>query len=86
MQKQLKRNKKTEVYLQVSKRSPHHQTTKKKVYVGPKQNKIDFERILNADLNNDQEVKQQTTLMIRNIPIKFNQQDMMQLIDKNFKG
>ena len=45
---------------------------KKKVLIGPKNNQIDPERILYADVNNDEEVLKLTTLMIRNIPIKFN--------------
>lgn len=44
---------------------------KKKVLVGPKCNKIDFERIVNSEINKDTEIEKQTTLMIRNIPIKF---------------
>jgi hypothetical protein len=46
---------------------------KKKVLIGPKNNQIDFERILYAQENGDEEVLKQTTLMIRNIPIKFTQ-------------
>jgi len=45
---------------------------KKKVLVGPKCNQIDFERIINSQNHADLEVEKQTTLMIRNIPIKFN--------------
>ena len=59
---------------------------KKKVLVGPKCNQIDFERIINSQINNDTEVEKQTTLMIRNIPIKFSQPDMLKLFDEKFQG
>ena len=44
---------------------------KKKVLIGPKNNKIEFDRLIYAEENGDFEVLKQTTLMIRNIPIKF---------------
>jgi len=59
---------------------------KKKVLVGPKCNQIDFERIINSQNHADLEVEKQTTLMIRNIPIKFNQTDMLKLFDEKFQG
>ena len=43
----------------------------KKVLIGPKNNQIDFDRILFCQDNDDLEVMKLTTLMIRNIPIKF---------------
>ena len=53
--------------------------------IGPKSNHIDFERIVNSQINQDTEIEKQTTLMIRNIPIKFNQFDMMDLFNEKFK-
>lgn len=52
---------------------------------GPKNNLIDFERILYASDNDDYEVIRQTTLMIRNIPIKITQNNMMEMINDKFK-
>ena len=49
---------------------------KKKKLVGPINNEINIDKILIALLNNyhgDQETLKQTTLMIKNIPIKFAQ-------------
>lgn len=43
----------------------------KKILIGPKNNTIDFDRILYGEENLDLEVMKLTTLMIRNIPIKF---------------
>lgn len=43
----------------------------KKTLVGPTDNDIDLERIVYAE--NDSQLQRQTTLMIRNIPLKFNQ-------------
>ena len=54
--------------------------------IGPKNNQINFFRILKAEENFDEEVLNLSTLMIRNIPIKFNQSDMLTLIDRNFYG
>jgi len=56
------------------------------VLIGPKNNQIEVERILTARDRGDDEILKQTTLMIRNIPIKFNQQDMIKLIDTKFKN
>lgn len=58
---------------------------KKKVLIGPKNNQIDFFRVLWAK-ENDDEVQGLTTLMIKNIPIRILQTDMLKLIDRNFKG
>ena len=54
--------------------------------IGPKNNQVDFDRIIYADKNGDLEVLGQTTLMIRNIPIKFSQADMMALINVQFEN
>ena len=35
---------------------------------------------------NDKEIQSQTTLMIKNIPVKFLQGDMLKLLNKNFTG
>ena len=58
---------------------------KKKVLIGPKNNKIDFFRILRAYEMNDEEVLSLTTLMIKNIPIRFKQDDMLKLLNRNFE-
>ena len=44
---------------------------RKKVLIGPKNNQIEFERIINAQETRDEEVLSLTTLMIKNIPIRF---------------
>jgi hypothetical protein len=44
---------------------------KKKDLNGPKSNQINFYRILRAEENQDEEGLELTTLMIKNIPIKF---------------
>lgn len=71
---------------------------KKKVLIGPKNNQIDLAKILRASqryegeqsqpdfFEDDEEVLSLTTLMIKNIPVKFLQGDMLKLIDKNFTG
>lgn len=71
---------------------------RKKVLIGPKNNQIDLEKILRAShrpdgeqgrpdyYEDDEEVLSLTTLMIKNIPVKFLQGDMLTLIDKNFTG
>jgi len=43
----------------------------KKVLVGPSNNQVNVYRILKAEQNLDSEVLGLTTLMIKNIPIKF---------------
>lgn len=58
----------------------------KKPLIGPENNQIEFERILYAEEMGDDEVLRQTTLMIRNIPIKFSQADMLELVDEKFEG
>lgn len=71
---------------------------RKKVLIGPKNNQINLEKILLASqqpdgalnrpefIEDDEEVLSLTTLMIKNIPVKFLQGDMLTLIDKNFTG
>ena len=59
---------------------------KKKVLIGPKNNKIDFFRILRSFEYPDDEVQSLTTLMIKNIPIRFQQNDMLKLLNRNFSG
>ena len=49
----------------------YDEASKKKVLIGPKNNQVDFDRIIYAEQNEDLELLGQTTLMIRNIPIKF---------------
>ena len=49
--------------------------------MGPKNKEVEVERLLYAYENNDRAILRQTTLMIRNIPIKFRQQDMLNLMD-----
>lgn len=63
----------------------HENKKQKKVYVGPKVHHVDLYRILNAEKNLDKEVLGLTTLMIKNIPVKFMQQDMLTLINQKFK-
>ena len=69
-----------------STKSSKSKKAKKKNLIGPKNNQVDFYRILWAEENNDDEVLGLTTLMIKNIPIKITQNDMLQLLDKNFAG
>lgn len=64
---------------------PKHQH-QKKFYNNLKDNSINLFRILRAEQNQDEEVMRLTTLMIRNIPVRFMQNDMLKLIDKNFYG
>jgi hypothetical protein len=52
-------------------KSSKSKKAKKKVLIGPKNNSVDFYRILRAEENNDEEVQGLTTLMIKNIPIKI---------------
>ena len=59
--------------------NPHRKELK-----GPKVRNIDFDRLLNARDNNDEEILGQTTLMIRNVPIRFDQVGMLALINKKF--
>lgn len=59
---------------------------KKEILIGPKNNNINFYRILNCHETNDTEILGLTTLMIKNIPMKFMQQDVLQLINPNFHG
>mmetsp|Transcript_4593 Transcript_4593/g.6983 ORF Transcript_4593/g.6983 Transcript_4593/m.6983 type:complete len:137 (+) Transcript_4593:3069-3479(+) len=54
-----------------STRSGNKKKIRKKVLIGPKNNKINFYRILNSNETNDEEVLSLTTLMIKNIPIRF---------------
>ena len=44
---------------------------KKQKLVGPSNNKIDFFRVLNCHESSDSEILSLTTLMIKNIPMKF---------------
>jgi hypothetical protein len=66
-------------------KSDNHTRTKK-ILIGPKNNQIEFDRILYADRNADEEVLSLTTLMIRNIPIKFTQPEMIEMINKKFSN
>lgn len=61
---------------------------KKKVLIGPANNKINFNTILAGGSENedDEGMHALTTLMIRNIPVKFLQADMLKLIDRNYFG
>lgn len=54
--------------------------------VEEKSNLINFTSILYARENNDRDILKQTTLMIKNIPIRISQQIMIDLVDKKFKG
>ena len=58
----------------------------KKELKGPKNNQIEFERLLFAKSRSDTEILSQTTLMIKNIPIKFNHCDILELVNKKFEG
>ena len=60
--------------------------TQKKVFVGPKNNKVNLFRILKAEANFDHEILGQTTLMIKNIPVKTMQNELLSLIDQSFYG
>ena len=51
-----------------------------------KQNRIDFNRILHSYKTNDSEILRQTTLMIKNIPMKFSQNDMLNIINEQSCG
>jgi hypothetical protein len=54
----------------------------KKKLKGPLIKEFDFQRLLFAKY--DDQILAQTTLMIKNIPIKFTQRDILGLIDKYF--
>jgi hypothetical protein len=56
----------------------------KKELIGPKNNQIEFERLLFAKSRNDSEILSQTTLMIKNIPIKFNHDCILEMINRKF--
>lgn len=56
----------------------------KKELKGPKNNQIEFERLLFAKSRNDSEILSQTTLMIKNIPIKFNHDNILEMINRKF--
>jgi hypothetical protein len=58
----------------------------KKVYIGPKNNTVNLFRILKAEENQDTEVMGLTTMMIKNIPVKCMQSDLLKLIDTKFYG
>jgi hypothetical protein len=58
----------------------------KKIFIGPTNNKINLFRILKGENNLDDEVMKLTTLMIRNIPVKTLQSDLLAFIDENFYG
>jgi len=60
--------------------------SKKKVLNSVKQNRIDFNRILHSYKTNDLEILRQTTLMIKNIPMKFSQNDMLNIINEQSRG
>ena len=56
----------------------------KKELKGPSNNQIEFERLLFAKSHNDCEILSQTTLMIKNIPIKFNHDCILDIINRKF--
>lgn len=60
---------------------PAEESKEKKTIIGPKNNKINFDRILYATDYDDNEVLGYSTLMIKNIPIKFAQNELQKLID-----
>ena len=66
-------------------RKQEKRKAKRKILIGPKNNHINFYRILRAQENDDEEAQTLTTLMIKNIPVKFTQNDMIKLLD-GFKG
>jgi len=69
---------------QSAKSSKSKKSVKKQILIGPKNNQIDLKRILLCRQSYDEECESLTTLMIKNIPIKFLQQDMLHLINRNF--
>ena len=71
---------------QSAKSSKSKKSVKKQILIGPKNNQIDLKRILLCRQSYDEECESLTTLMIKNIPIKFLQQDMLHLINRNFQG
>jgi hypothetical protein len=54
-----------------SQKSSKKDKNKKEILIGPKNNSINFYRILNCHETYDQEILGLTTLMIKNIPMKF---------------
>jgi hypothetical protein len=57
----------------LSQKSSKKDLKKKEFFIGPKNNAINFYRILNCHETFDQEILGLTTLMIKNIPMKFMQ-------------